>query len=587
MKKIIYNIQFHFNNLSIRSKLIVLLLVASIIPLLVVSTYGYISAQNRVKAQAEESLQVTNQHLKNHIESITSPIEQISSMLYTDTDLQEQLCYQYQSDIEYIEAYNALSGRLYSILASNGNIARITIYTDNRTISSDGLFIRHFDETFPFSDDQRDERNSITYCTTGKGKKDDMQILWGRTLNHSTFSDSYGFLTIAVREYSFSSIYSGMSSGYIYIFDQNGCILSSNDKASIASNIDEYLQITFSASKNEPFSASVNNESCMVICDSVSNGWQTLIAVPIHDVYGVVTSVTVQTLLIFGLCILASLLLIVQISHYFSSRFSLLMWQVNKIEQNDFSMFPVTSSNDEIGKLAAALNKMSMTLDQAINDVYLKEIQRKETELQLLQSQINPHLLYNSLSAISSMALKAKNTDISTFSNHLSQFYRLSLSRGQQYIPLQKEISITKHYIAIQQTRFRDMFSFTWDVDESIFGYITPKLILQPFVENIINHAVRDSEEIVHVHISIQSHGGNILCIIQDDGIGISADILAIILDPQKANGYGLINVNQRIKLFFGDSYGIHIESSHESGTTATVTIPKTNFPGGIICQSQ
>ena len=587
MKKIIYDIQFRFNNLSIRSKLIVLLLVASIIPLLVVSTYGYISARNRVKNQAEESLQVTNQHLKNHIESIISPIEQISSMLYTDTDLQQQLCYQYQSDIEYIEAYSALSDRLYSILASNGNITRITIYTDNRTISPDGLFIRHFDDSFPFSDDQRAERNSITYCTPGKGKNDDMQILWGRTLNHGSFSDSYGFLTIAVREYSVSSIYSGIASGYIYLFDQNGCILSSNDKASIASNIDDYLQITFPTSKNEPFSASVNNESCMVICDSISNGWQTLIAVPIHDVYGVVTSVTVQTLLIFGLCILASLLLIVQISHYFSSRFSLLMRQVNKIEQNDFSTSPITSSNDEIGKLAAALNKMSMTLDQAINDVYLKEIQRKETELLLLQSQINPHLLYNSLSAISSMALKAKSTDVSTFSNHLSQFYRLSLSRGQQYIPLQKEISITKHYIAIQQTRFRDMFSFIWDVDESIHGYITPKLILQPFVENIINHAVRDSAEIVHVHISIQSHGNNILCIIQDDGIGISADALAVLLNPQKANGYGLINVNQRIKLFFGDSYGIHIESSCESGTTATVTIPKTSFPGGIICQSQ
>lgn len=114
--------------------------------------------------------------------------------------------------------------------------------------------------------------------------------------------------------------------------------------------------------------------------------------------------------------------------------------------------------------------------------------------MDLLQSQINPHFLYNTLSGIASLALRSDNNEVGEFINHLSQFYKTSLNQGKEFISIREEVKITKHYVALQNMRFKDKFIFHWDIDESVYGYQTLKLLLQPFIENIVNHAIRDDD---------------------------------------------------------------------------------------------
>ena len=584
MKKAFKKLQQHLNSLPIQKKMLMLLLIASIIPLLIVTIYGSIDSRNRLREQAEEDLQNMTQRLSAGVDSIITPIEQISSLIYTDSKLQAQINHNYVSDMEYINAYNEFSGKLSGFLVANGNIDRLTIYTDNATLGSDGFFIRPKGSDFPFPAEKSASHVSVIRCIPSHGKDGERLVVFARPLNYGYQVSYDNFLMISVRESVFSAFLPDAPGVWAVVTDSAGTIMSATQKAQITQNVGSICAALDNYAGGAPFLATIDGEEHIVTCDTLANGWRSISAISCKNVYADSLITTSRTLLIFGACILISCLLILLISRYFTQRFQSLMRQVEKIENNDFSVTTLETSTDEIGKLAASMNKMAAALDNAINDVYLKEIQQKNTQLQLLQSQINPHLLYNSLSSISSMALRKGNTELSEFTNHLSQFYRLSLSKGQQYISIQKEIELTQHYIAIQMTRFPGMFEFIWEIDETLLECVTPKLILQPFVENVVNHAVKSSTEPVFVVLQVAQENENLVCTISDNGAGIPPEIFDDILDPEKSPGYGLVNVNERIRLCFGAEYGVTLESQENIGTTARIILPKTTRPGGTLC---
>ena len=584
MKKAFKKLQQHLNSLPIQKKMLMLLLIASIIPLLIVTIYGSIDSRNRLREQAEEDLQNMTQRLSAGVDSIITPIEQISSLIYTDSKLQAQINHNYVSDMEYINAYNEFSGKLSGFLVANGNIDRLTIYTDNATLASDGFFIRPKSSDFPFPAEKSASHVSVIRCIPSLSKDGERLVVFGRPLNYGYQVSYDNFLMISVRESVFSAFLPDAPGVWAVVTDSAGTIMSATQKAQITQNVGSICAALEDYAGGVPFLATIDGEEHIVTCDTLANGWRSISAISCKNVYADSLITTSRTLLIFGACILISCLLILLISRYFTQRFQSLMRQVEKIENNDFSVTTLETSTDEIGKLAASMNKMAAALDSAINDVYLKEIQQKNTQLQLLQSQINPHLLYNSLSSISSMALRKGNTELSEFTNHLSQFYRLSLSKGQQYISIQKEIELTQHYIAIQMTRFPGMFEFIWEIDETLLECVTPKLILQPFVENVVNHAVKSSTEPVFVVLQVAQEGDDLVCTISDNGAGIPPEIFDDILDPEKSPGYGLVNVNERIRLCFGAEYGVTLESQENIGTTARIVLPKTTRPGGTLC---
>lgn len=584
MKKAFKKLQQHLNSLPIQKKMLMLLLIASIIPLLIVTIYGSIDSRNRLREQAEEDLQNMTQRLSAGVDSIITPIEQISSLIYTDSKLQAQINHNYVSDMEYINAYNEFSGKLSGFLVANGNIDRLTIYTDNATLGSDGFFIRPKGSDFPFPAEKSASHVSVIRCIPSRGKDGERLVVFARPLNYGYQVSYDNFLMISVRESVFSAFLPDAPGVWAVVTDSAGTIMSATQKAQITQNVGSICAALDNYAGGAPFLATIDGEEHIVTCDTLANGWRSISAISCKNVYADSLITTRRTLLIFGACILISCLLILLISRYFTQRFQSLMRQVEKIENNDFSVTTLETSTDEIGKLAASMNKMAAALDNAINDVYLKEIQQKNTQLQLLQSQINPHLLYNSLSSISSMALRKGNTELGEFTNHLSQFYRLSLSKGQQYISIQKEIELTQHYIAIQMTRFPGMFEFIWEIDETLLECVTPKLILQPFVENVVNHAVKSSTEPVFVVLQVSQEGDDLIFTISDNGAGIPPEIFDDILDPKKSPGYGLVNVNERIRLCFGAEYGVTLESQENIGTTARIILPKTTRPGGTLC---
>lgn len=249
---------------------------------------------------------------------------------------------------------------------------------------------------------------------------------------------------------------------------------------------------------------------------------------------------------------------------------------VQSFQEGNFYKRIGFSGNDEFVYIADAFNQLAQSIQELIRDVYEQGIQKKQAELDVLQAQINPHFLYNTLSTIGSLANMGEAEKVTQMVHRLSRFYRLTLNEGQVYIPLDKEIEQVKTYLEIQRVKYADGFQVYYDIDPDILRVNVIKLILQPFVENIFKHAWFG--ETIGIRITGRRLGNNIeLCVI-DNGIGMRPETLRQMQSSAGTNGsYGLKNVEERIKLRYGNDFGIRIGSHYGAGTTVQLILPVAN----------
>lgn len=211
-----------------------------------------------------------------------------------------------------------------------------------------------------------------------------------------------------------------------------------------------------------------------------------------------------------------------------------------------------------------------------INEVYKGKLSQKEAEMKALQAQINPHFLYNSLSLINWKAIEAKQPDISRITLLLSKFYRTSLNKGKNITSIKDELSNIQSYIDIQLMMHDDGFDVEYDLDQEVMRYSIPNLLLQPLIENAIDHGIdmnTDKRGVIRITVK-QREDSRIVITVSDNGIGMPKETAEQILTGN-SKGYGVKNVNERIKHFYGEEYGITVESTEGVGTDIVILIPE------------
>jgi two-component system sensor histidine kinase YesM len=238
---------------------------------------------------------------------------------------------------------------------------------------------------------------------------------------------------------------------------------------------------------------------------------------------------------------------------------------------------------DEITELGMSFNIMIGKIRELLDSKIKEQEILKKAELRVLQSQINPHFLYNTLDTIIWMAEAKKTDQIVEVVSALSNFFRISLSKGQDWITIAEEIERVRSYLIIQKMRYRDILDFKIEVDESVSDNTVLKLILQPLVENAIYHGIKNKREGGTIIVRAKSNKGNeVLFEVEDNGIGFAPDRLAQIQSEladnygeiKQESGFGLGNVNQRIKLYYGIPYGLSVKSKYQTGTCVSFIIP-------------
>ena len=243
--------------------------------------------------------------------------------------------------------------------------------------------------------------------------------------------------------------------------------------------------------------------------------------------------------------------------------------------QGEFDYRLENMGEDEIGQIGLAFNQLSDQIQELIRENYEKKIRIQTSELNLLQEQINPHFLYNALAVISALAMREGGKQTMQAVKNLSSFYRISLNKGKQVLSIQEEVELLQSYLKIQQMRFRDSVQVEYEIAREVLTYRTIKLLLQPLVENAIHHA-RKEEEVLHIAVRIQKEERDVVFQVTDDGCGIEAEKLIKLRSSLRRSeeGYGLRNVANRVRLAYGENYGVRIESQEGYGTTVSVRIP-------------
>lgn len=254
-----------------------------------------------------------------------------------------------------------------------------------------------------------------------------------------------------------------------------------------------------------------------------------------------------------------------------------------KAFENAADSFSYSSGNEavtELQVLSDSFEHMSNRIKQLMERVRTEETELRKTELKALQAQINPHFLYNTLDSIQWMCEQGKNEDAMKMVSALAKLFRISISRRHELIPIKDELQHAKKYLVIQSYRYRNQFSYSFDIETRLEHYLCNKITVQPLIENAIYHGIDRMVDEGEIKISVKEAPDNkddILITVEDNGVGMTEEQCRKILRKERSDssGIGVKNVNDRLKIYFGEKYGLTIKSELDVGTIVTVRIPK------------
>ncbi|PRX71214.1 histidine kinase/DNA gyrase B/HSP90-like ATPase [Cohnella sp. SGD-V74] len=252
---------------------------------------------------------------------------------------------------------------------------------------------------------------------------------------------------------------------------------------------------------------------------------------------------------------------------------------MKKVEKGDFDLRVEVESTDEIGKLSRSFNLMIGKIKDLMGQIVEEQEMKRISELKAMQAQIHPHFLYNTLDSIIWMAEMGKMADVVKMTGALAKLFRSSISKGDELVPIEVELEHIQNYLTIQKIRYKNKFTYDIDVDPDILSCKTLKIVLQPLVENAIYHGLKQQAVIGHISVTGRREEDGIALRVIDDGVGMNEEQLQSLAEKWRhaegGKGVGLQNVNHRIRLYFGEIYGLRIESEPEEGTTVTLRLPE------------
>lgn len=570
-----------FLDITLRKKLILVFIVIALLPAIFLGYYSYHTVNTELINQMNVTMGNDINQINKNIENNLQFYAETSSLMYLDLNLKNYLTIDYKEN-DYLVSYEYINHAFKSMTPVNNKISSITIYTNNLTLPSDGLYIKPIDykvkNTFWYKNVMKSSGNTF-FSNTSIDSTGSYSFMLYRLLNYQSINYPYGILTLVINE---SELYSLIDKENTYkdvfITSKDGTIISYKDKSLIGKNLSTLLNNDEILNGRSGHSNAIyKNSKVLLMYNSMNNGWKTIAIIPYNKFLKNAQLLSIKILFVYFIVIMLASFLIYFTSKLLTKRIEILVTQIKKVEVENFNIHLPNMGNDEIGQLSNAFEKMTVKLNTLIEEVYKKELLKKEAEMGMLQAQINPHFLYNTLASISALALRQRDDAVNEMVLLLSKFYRISLNNGKNVLSIEEEFILTKYYVAIQQIRFKDLLHLYFNIPENLYIYKTPKLILQPFIENAINHAIWNQDLGITVVINVYVKDDNICFDIIDNGIGINKIKLSRILDNMDttAHGFGIKNVDDRIKLYFGEEYGVQVLSRPGMGTTVKIIIPK------------
>ncbi len=364
--------------------------------------------------------------------------------------------------------------------------------------------------------------------------------------------------------------------GYCFIMDDGGEIIYHPQQ-----------QLLYSGLKKEPAAKMCSradgsyeeNEIIFTVRTLENCGWRVVGVSYFHElVTAKEREVAGLSVMILVIVLLVTLLCSYSMSCMVSRPIQRLVNAMGEFEKNaeNFS-YRAKGGSKEIQALSQSFDHMVRQIQDLMNRVRQEEISLRKTELKALQAQINPHFLYNTLDAIGWLCEEERSRDAVEMVNALAKLFRISISRGHELITIEKELEHAGNYLKIQNFRYKNQFTYDFQVEEECLGYYCNKITLQPIIENAIYHGLDRMVDEGHIVVRVYGEEDDVVLEVEDNGVGMTKEQCHSILqkEPGDVSGIGIKNVNDRIKIYFGEDYGIMIESEPDVGTKVKIRMPK------------
>ena len=392
-----------------------------------------------------------------------------------------------------------------------------------------------------------------------------------------------GVLLIDVRYDSLEQLFNGVSlgnGGYVYLIGNDGEIIYHPDAQLIYSGHEEENHQAAAGYRDGGYKEEFQGEERLITVKTVGyTGWKIIGVTPT----GGMNFDAVKTRLLIVFVVLFVVFLLAIINSYISTKITTPIEQlersVNEIEEGKLETEVSIGGSYEIRHLGASIQNMARQIRRLMEDIVAEHESKRKNEFDVLQSQINPHFLYNTLDIIVWMIENEKQSEAVRVVTALARFFRISLSKGKSIIPVKDELEHVRSYLMIQHMRFKNRFTYSIEADDSVLDYASLKLILQPLVENAIYHGMEFMDGDGEIRVRVLEKDGDLIMTVSDNGLGMTKEQVERILSDmghvpsKRGSGIGVRNVNERIKLYFGKEYGLSIESELDVGTTVTIRL--------------
>jgi two-component system, sensor histidine kinase YesM len=587
------NLRHWFYNMSLQKRLLSYFVLFFIFPIIFVGMVSYVLSYKAIKERAMQYSAQTIDRSSYQIDHLLIEANKISDMIENNITIQEKLRQSLEGDISkkysidlevdtelyYMQSYISDYFGLYVIGENGGKYKSNYCSTRHEDLRKTEWYKKIVNSTGPvwFSI----HRDSFVVGTIGQpfislGNKI-IDKATGRVLGVVVIDIEQKILQDKIRNMKLSE------TGDIFILDNsNNPIIDSN--MSIAK---DYFEKAFSSEydKNGFVTESIKSEKgerfIAIYKTSTLTGWKIGGIVPINELISDSNRLGMLTLLLLLIVCIFTIIAAIKTSDSIAKPVRSLIDLMNKVEEGDLSVSMNVKYEDEIGKLGKSFNKMIVKIGDLMDRVYKEQKQLRKAELKVLQEQINPHFLYNTLDSIIWLSRANKNKEVITMATALTKLFRVGLSRGRDVVNIEEEIAHAGSYLTIQHIRYKNKFTYDIQVPEDLLRYKTLKLILQPIVENAIYHGIKEQKGVGHISVIVRDLGTSIAFEVKDFGKGMTSERLTALKntlenrDGEKIDIYGIKNVNERIKIFFNMDQGITINSEYEIGTSVEIRIPK------------
>ncbi|KUP22605.1 sensor histidine kinase [Paenibacillus sp. DMB5] len=585
-----------YQSWSVTSKFVIIFVSILFVSLLLTGYTLYRQAAESAIDQAQTIMEQNLQQTRTSIEEKVKMMENISQIIAFDSRIQTLLDSDFINESFQLQDYrDNVAPIIDNIMRQNPYIHSIHVYMSNPQIPElyggyDGFFsISRIADDGNYRSLLDDNSIKSAWRSVHKEKlllvrPDVSPVADVLSFNRKIYSfHDFGIAGLVEIEIMESELFKPLKDsvsgtvGNVYIMDESGKVVSDTIAEAYGARAEQLGLGEWSSGGPVNLLAEVGGTRSIVISIPLEGPQLRIIGVfPVSHVVEKVQDSLYTTLFVLAAALLLMSLLVYFVTVKLLSRMKQLLKAMKQVREDSLGVSVPVTGNDEFSQMTRSFNHMTRRIHDLVERVYKSELLEREAEVKALESQINPHFLYNTLATISWVARKANAPDVTRISDSLAKFYRLVLNKGSSETLVAGELEMVKAYLVIQKFRFEERFDAVFEVDDEVKEFVTLKNILQPLVENALVHGIEPKRSHGTIIIKAGVEDGWVVLRIIDDGVGMTAQRLADIREAKSlesaGSGYALANITSRLRSHYGEEHRLELFSRPGIGTVITIS---------------